>query len=62
VECGAVVSATGVGVDSGACLGERTVSLLDIVRTPFEKKSDFRWFCEPAYDKLRGTEEGTVNR
>lgn len=20
------------------------------------------WFCEPAYDKLRGTEEGTVNR
>jgi len=21
----------------------------------------FRWFCEPAYEKLRGTEEGTVN-
>lgn len=21
-----------------------------------------RWFCEPAFDKLRGTEEGTVNR
>ena len=21
-----------------------------------------RWFCEPAYDKLRGTEEGIVNR
>ena len=20
------------------------------------------WFCEPAYDKLRGTEEGIVNR
>ena len=22
----------------------------------------FRWFCEPAYEKLRGTEEGIVNR
>jgi len=22
----------------------------------------FSWFCEPAYDKLRGTEEGIVNR
>jgi len=22
----------------------------------------YRWFCEPAYDKLRGTEEGSVNR
>jgi ubiquitin-conjugating enzyme E2 O len=21
-----------------------------------------RWFCEPAYEKLRGTEEGIVNR
>jgi ubiquitin-conjugating enzyme E2 O len=23
---------------------------------------DNSWYCEPAYEKLRGTEEGTVNR
>jgi hypothetical protein len=28
----------------------------------FEFHRLFRWFCEPAYEKLRGTEEGTVNR
>lgn len=28
----------------------------------FPSDSDPRWFCEPAYDKLRGTEEGIVNR
>lgn len=30
--------------------------------TVFDADGTFSWFCEPAYEKLRGTEEGIVNR
>ncbi|KAF8756072.1 Ubiquitin-conjugating enzyme E2 [Rhizoctonia solani] len=58
-ECGEVVAVTGVCVYPGVGTGQGAVSLtprkMMIVTLP-------RWFCEPAYDKLRGTEEGIVNR
>ena len=64
-----IIPVTGICVNSRTSLGKGTVS------TSFFKLNNnnnnnnkiypfnlFRWFCEPAYEKLRGTEEGTVNR
>lgn len=57
-----IIFVTGICVDSRASLGERTVSNNVFHNYSSELYCLFRWFCEPAYEKLRGTEEGTVNR
>jgi len=73
VESIAIIATPSPGFHPRPRVGERTVrtpNSLCIAQTPslsdsirgvvlwVKKKS---WFCEPAYDKLRGTEEGIIN-
>lgn len=51
---------TFVSIQGLVLVKEPYVTILNFKGNDFTL-SCLRWFCEPAYDKLRGTEEGTVN-
>ena len=63
VESFKVLIVTGLHFHSGISPCERAVSLRYVSSPrPTKLTATFRWFCEPAYEKLRGTDEATVNR
>ena len=60
-----VFSSPSIRINPGTCACERTVRTPDHIslfyRHSFMLIHGFRWYCEPAYEKLRGTDEGKVN-
>lgn len=63
----AIITPASPRLHPGSCPGQRTVSptatlvQMYLMYVELTIIHVFRWFCEPAYDKLRGTEEGIVN-
>lgn len=60
-----VVFNASFGIHPGLGLSERAVRIPTTRTYSLDQEAYatmwFRWFCEPAYEKLRGTQEGIVN-